>query len=221
MAFELDHIFIRSSIGAPEAERLIAFGLTEGSSNIHLGQGTTNRRFFFHNVMLELVWVHDAAEAQSDLTRPTYLWERLSQSHNCPFGLCLRPLSNPVDTLPFPAWEYRPAYLPESFSIIVADNIANLTEPMLFYLPFRKRQDSYPASDREPLQHQVGWQELTRLTLFSPYADRPSPELQMMVDSKAIELQQGENYLLELAFDREQQGKRVDFQPELPLVLCW
>ena len=43
----LDHIFIRARPGAPEAEALKAFGLTEGSPNRHPGQGTANRRFFF------------------------------------------------------------------------------------------------------------------------------------------------------------------------------
>jgi hypothetical protein len=33
--------------------------LTEGTPNIHPGQGTANRRFFFRNAMLELLWVND------------------------------------------------------------------------------------------------------------------------------------------------------------------
>ncbi|MGH9760591.1 MAG: hypothetical protein ACREAC_07080, partial [Blastocatellia bacterium] len=33
MTFELDHLFICVSAGAPEADRLIEFGLTEGTSN--------------------------------------------------------------------------------------------------------------------------------------------------------------------------------------------
>ena len=78
MAFELDHIFICTSIGAGEADRLIAFGLAEGTPNVHQGQGTVCRRFFFHNAYLELLWVENPAEAQSNLIRPTYLWERWS-----------------------------------------------------------------------------------------------------------------------------------------------
>jgi len=68
MAFELDHVFIRVSRGAPEAEHLVQFGLREGQPNIHPGQGTANRRFFFINAMLELLWVEDARVAQSDDT---------------------------------------------------------------------------------------------------------------------------------------------------------
>ena len=107
--FELDHLFICTDVGAPEAESLIQFGLTEGDPNVHPGQGTANRRFFFHNAMLELVWVHDAGEAQSELARPTQLWQRWSQrqASASPFGLCLRPNRPGASEVPFPAWIYR------------------------------------------------------------------------------------------------------------------
>jgi hypothetical protein len=52
MTVALDHLFICTSSGAPEAERLAEFGLIEGTPNCHPGQGTANRRFFFHNAML-------------------------------------------------------------------------------------------------------------------------------------------------------------------------
>src|SRR5881409_435232 len=107
MASELDHLFICASIGAPEADRLVAFGLTEGTPNAHPGQGTANRRFFFHNAMLELLWVQDAAEAQSELVRPTRLWERWAGRSGgaCPLALCFRPKSQHAGKPPFPTWE--------------------------------------------------------------------------------------------------------------------
>ena len=98
---ELDHVFICASIGAPEADRLVEFGLTEGTRNAHPGQGTANRRFFFHNAMLELLWVHDAAEAQSELVRPTRLWERWAGRSGgaCPLALCFRPRAHQAGAL--------------------------------------------------------------------------------------------------------------------------
>ncbi len=70
----------------------MAFGLTEGSSNLHLGQGTANRRFFFYNAMLELLWVRDEREARSPPIAPTRLWKRWRYrfSGYSPFGVCLR-----------------------------------------------------------------------------------------------------------------------------------
>lgn len=65
---EVDHIFICVQSGAPEAETLKKFGLTEGSSNKHPGQGTQNRRFFFKNSFIELIFLNNPEEASSDLT---------------------------------------------------------------------------------------------------------------------------------------------------------
>ncbi|MEG3850551.1 hypothetical protein QT971_25660 [Microcoleus sp. herbarium19] len=62
---------------------------------------------------------------------------------------------------------------------------------------------------------------MTRLTFVSPYANRLSLEMQGMVNSNLLQLQQGETYRVELGFDGEQQGKQADFRPELPLIFSW
>ncbi|NJL47646.1 MAG: VOC family protein [Leptolyngbyaceae cyanobacterium SM2_5_2] len=221
MAFELDHLFIYTTVGAPAAEQLIQFGLTEGSANLHPGQGTANRRFFFHNLMLELLWVHDAAEAQSELTRPTYLWERWAGlgQNTCPFGLCLRPGSQPAEGVPFPCWDYQPAYLPVPLSIAVATSIHVLAEPMLFYLAFRQRQDTYSGTQAEPLNHAAGLEEATRVTLTLPQQPPFSPALQAIVEAGLIRIQAGHEYLLEIEFDHRLQGIHQDFRPALSLIL--
>ena len=97
MAFELDHGFIFTPINAPEAEQLKAFGLSEGSPNTHPGQGTANRRFFFENFMVELLWVSDPVAVQSEVIQPMHLWERWwgREGAACPFGICLRPSHSP------------------------------------------------------------------------------------------------------------------------------
>ena len=74
MRIELDHFFVCTSRGAPEAEKLAQFGLHEGPPNQHPGQGTESRRFTFANAMIESVWVTDPSEAQSPSTRRTLLW---------------------------------------------------------------------------------------------------------------------------------------------------
>jgi hypothetical protein len=109
MAFEFDHLFICTDIGACEADRLVSFGLVEGTSNTHSGQGTTNRRFFFRNAMLELLWVHNTEEAQSASIRPTRLWQRWTnrQDATCPFGVCLRPATSDGNPIAFSSWAYR------------------------------------------------------------------------------------------------------------------
>jgi hypothetical protein len=223
MAFEFDHLFISTNIGACEADRLVSFGLVEGTSNTHPGQGTTNRRFFFHNAMLELLWVHDPEEAKSELILPTRLWERWENRNDgaCPIGICLRPALDSGNTVAFSSWVYRPPYLPETLSIAVGTNSDVLTEPMLFQTPFGKRPDQYPTEKAQPLKHHVGLHEITRVELVSPTADNPSPEFQAVIDTNQIRVRLGAEYCVELGFDEEVQGHQVDFRPELPLIMSW
>jgi hypothetical protein len=222
MAFEFDHLFICTDIGAGEADRLVSLGLVEGTSNIHPGQGTTNRRFFFHNAMLELLWVHDTEEAKSELIRPTRLWERWTNRKNtCPFGVGLRPGTSGDDTVSFSSWAYRPPYLADTLSIAVGTNSNVLTEPMLFQIPFGKRPDQYPTEKAQPLKHGVDLREITRIELVSPTADNPSPEFQAVIDTNQVRVRVEVEYCVELGFDWEMQGHQVDFRPGLPLILSW
>jgi hypothetical protein len=224
MTFEFDHLFICTDIGAYEAvERLVSFGLLEGASRTHRGQGTANRCFFFYNAMLEFLWVHSKEEAQSEPIHLTRLWERWSnrQDDACPFGICLRPAINSGDTVAFPSWAYHPPYLPETLSIAVGTNSDVLTEPMLFQTPFGKRPEQFPPEKTQPLEHPVGLREITRVEIISPAANIPSPEFQAVIDTHQVKLRSGTKYCVELGFDGEVQGQQVDFQPGLPLIMSW
>jgi Glyoxalase-like domain len=220
MVVEFDHLFICTEIGAAAADRLRSLGLMEGSSRTHPGQGTANRRFFFHNAMVELLWVHDPAEAQSEPIQRTRLWERWAQRQEgaCPFGLCFR---STAGATAFSSWAYRPPYLPETLSIAVGTNSEVLTEPMLFQIPFGQRPDRFPPEQAQPLEHPIGWREITRVEVVSPAGDHSSPELQAVVDAQQIKLRVGPAYCLELGFDGESQGQQIDCEPELPLILSW
>ncbi|MBD1846889.1 hypothetical protein H6F89_26475 [Cyanobacteria bacterium FACHB-63] len=234
MTFEFDHLFICTDVGAANADRLVSFGLVEGSSSQHPGQGTANRRFFFHNAMLEFLWIHDSTEAQSEVICRTRLWERWSLSVTgdgsfavaegnrvCPFGICLRPGKDSGDAVAFSSWEYHPPYLPLSLSIAVGNNSEILSEPMLFQIPFGKRPDQAPPEKAQPIGHPIGLREITRVEVVSPVASPPSPELQAVLDTGQVKLRTGEDYCIELGLDGETQGQQVDFRPELPLILFW
>jgi hypothetical protein len=96
-----------------------------------------------------------------------------------------------------------------------------IAEPMLCCLESGQRPDHYAAVRQQPLKHAAGFHEITRVTFTSPGANNRSPEFQATINAKLVELQVGDNYCLELGFDGEQQGKRTDFRPALPLILHW
>ncbi|TXH69650.1 MAG: glyoxalase-like domain protein [Thiothrix sp.] len=221
MSFELDHIFIATTANAPEADLLKALGLTEGTPNQHHGQGTANRRFFFQNVFIELIYLVDAAEAQTPVVQPTHLYERLQQQDIAisPFGICFRPQSGTNADLPFACWDYRPPYLPTHLSIPMAQ--ANpLTEPLWFVLPFGVAPALAALEKRQPLEHKLGLQQVTAIRITQPTA--PNSEVAHYANQVAgFTIQQGEAHLLELSFDHQQAGLSHDFKPHLPLVLHW
>ncbi|MGF1524479.1 MAG: hypothetical protein ACFBSF_19325 [Leptolyngbyaceae cyanobacterium] len=73
---EFDHLFVLTQPGAPEADAVVASAVQEGSRNIHLGQGTANRRVFFRNAMVEFLWVCDPAETVTPAIAPMHFEAR-------------------------------------------------------------------------------------------------------------------------------------------------
>ena len=214
MRIELDHLFVCTARNAPEADKLIQFGLREGPPNQHPGQGTACRRFAFANAMIELFWVSDPSEAQNQRTKPTLLWERWSgrKGGACPFGICLRPIdSDDIEPPPFLSWQYRPAYLPDPLVLDIGE--AGIEEPMWLYMRFMKR------AQREQwfIEHPIGIREITGLTLTTSMPLR-SAASQKVVESGILATRTGATPILEIEFDGNRRQKQVDFRPDLPFI---
>jgi hypothetical protein len=218
---ELDHIFICVTPGASEAEALKQFGLTEGTANQHLGQGTANRRFFFHNAFIELLYLHDATEIQNKLTKPTKLFERLTiKTHNTsPFGFCFRPSSDGETHVPFPHWDYRPRYLPKDLSIAIA--YASIHEPMWFFAAFAEFPSIVKEKKQQPLEHPKGFTKITSVCVTIPDANDYSEAALCANSLHDFMIVKGSSHLLALAFNNKTEGKFHDFRPILPLIFKW
>jgi len=216
----LDHVFVCCAVGAPEADVLTRFGLKEGSPNTHLGQGTACRRFFFHNAYLELFWVADPQEAQSDAVRPTRLWDRWINRGRaaCPFGIVLRPAADAADPKPpFPTWAYRPCYLPPQIAIEIARDTP-LSEPAFFYLGFQRGRARVA---QEPVTHGIPASEITGIRIGTPAPGPRSAAAEAVQAAGLVAIHEADQFLMELTFDRATHGGSVDLRPTLPLVLRW
>jgi hypothetical protein len=218
---ELDHVFLWVSRHAPEADHLVRFGLTEGTPNHHPGQGTANRRFFFHNGMIELLWVEDEGEARNELTLPTQLWDRWSHRDRgaSPFGICVRPVPGNEASPPFPVWDYRPQYLPYPLAIQIAAGTP-LHEPFIAFMSFVRRPDSASDERRQPLDHPIGFGEISAVRIASPILP-VSPAAQSIANAGVASFAPGPCDRMELTFDGGVRGRFADFSPDLPLVARW
>lgn len=222
MTFELDHVFVCANLDAPESTQLVALGLTQGPSGVHQGQGTANRCFLFQNAYLELIWVHDDADARSPVTERIRLFERWKgrAGATCPFGICFRPtrpsrMSGP----PFAGWDYLPRYVPQSRPIHVGANSDCLSEPMLFFIESASRPDTWPR--QPPLQHRLGVREVTRLSWTRPTDASLSPELQAVIDAGCVSVELGRAQELKICFDNGATGQSASLAPHLPVNFRW
>ena len=194
---EIDHIFIFSNNDGKEADKLVEFGLTEGSNRIHPGQGTTNRKFYFENFFLEVLWVIDEAEIRSDLTSKTKLWERsqFHKNHFSSFGLCFVN-SKLTDKLFEQSQIYQPNYFPKGMSIDIITNEKNANLPWTFRLPYRGEKKAH----NEP-------------------TNKDEKEFKTYFKScENIEFKNGQRNHLTLEFDNKSQKKEMEFN-ELNLTI--
>jgi glyoxalase-like protein len=220
MKTALDHLVLICDPRAPQADALTTLGLLEGSGNVHDGQGTANRRFFFDNAYLELVWVDDLEESRREPAFRTRLWERWLRRHEsaCPFGIALRP-DDPADAgvpPPFPTWAYHAPYLPAQVSIGIA-LATPLTEPEFLYMNFAT---SPRSKAREPLDHPLGVREITHVRVASP-GGAQSQAAKTTAALGIASFTSADDYVIELLFDRAVKGQIADLRPGLPLVLRW
>jgi Glyoxalase-like domain len=211
---EVDHAFIACKVGAQEGNALVRLGFAEGSGNTHPGQGTANRRFFFENFMLELVWVADPAEVQNERTRRTRLWDRCQGGNEIsPFGIIFRSSGMPPSSPPFATWSYSPIYLPPGLAIQIAEG-TNLYEPELFYLPFLRRATT-PST--EPVEHALPIRRIRALSVGLRDREELSAASRCAEKHGLVSYFVSPQPVLEILFEGPA-AMRIDLRPDLPLV---
>ncbi|MEA3139589.1 MAG: hypothetical protein QOK23_1758 [Gammaproteobacteria bacterium] len=215
MPLEVDHAFIACALEAPEADALLRLGFVEGSSNSHPGQGTANRRFFFENFMLELLWVADPAQARSERTRRTRLWDRWSYRDKGanPIGIIFRSTDGQPALGPFQTWAYTPSYLPAGASIHIAEG-TTLDEPELFYLPFLNRS---AGRDSEPVAHALPIRRICGAAVGVRRLGELSEASRRAQDHGLLAYFESPQPVLEIIFEGSP-DTRIDLRPDLPVI---
>lgn len=203
----LDHFFILTRPDAPAADRLRDFGLQEGPRNDHPGQGTSNRRFYFANTMLELLWVRDAEEAAAGTAHDLQFPQRSIRAEASPFGLIFRCTHEDDPAVPFPGWQYHPAYFDESRFFHVGANSTHLHEPLCVHWPFA------PPSAREPPRDARSVLEVK----IHVACEQLSEVLRTVNEVEGLALEAAAEHLMEVTIGGD--AGSLDLRPELPLVI--
>ena len=217
MNLELDHVFILVKSEARVADLLIAQGFEEGTQNIHPGHGTSNRRFFFGNGMLEFIWIRDAKEAENGAGRDLLFPERDTNPAASPFGVILRQKDSvnlETSEMPFDGWSYQPTYFEPPNAFHVGANSTNTFEPLCIYVPF-----SLPKSlvNKGTINSSFA---INNLCIHISSADR-NEVLEAVDRADRVSIQYGKEHLMEIVFNAHSLGKVADFRPQIPLIMYW
>jgi hypothetical protein len=212
MGIELDHFFILTDSAAPGAKLLTNIGMTEGTANDHPGQGTSNRRFFFADSMLELLYVRDAREATNGPGHRLHLAERLADETASPFGLVFRASDDSTST-PFSGWRYYPEYLDADQYFYVGENSDHIEEPLCIYLPATFSQAKKSSKTGR-------FDRVTEVRICFP-SRRASPVLESIGECQGLSLVSAEPHLMEITFNGSKERQSRDLRPSLPLIVRW
>lgn len=204
----IDHIFIFTPDNGQVADELVDFGLTEGSGRIHVGQGTTNRKFYFENFYLEVLWVHNEKEFRSELIEPTGLCQRADfRNRNVSStGLCL--VNSAETDKPFErAFKYQPDYFPKGKAIEILNNEATPSIPWTFRLPF----EGQVKNESEPTNHSIGLSKLTKATF--EFTDKNADDfLKHLESEQQLCFVESDRIWLTLTFDDQAKKKSCVFE---------
>ncbi|WP_147392216.1 hypothetical protein [Algoriphagus lacus] len=199
-----------------EADLFLSAGFLEGINRIHPGQGTRNRKFYFENFYLEIIWENDPWELESDLIRKTGLTDRVrfEASGFSRFGLGLEN-TDESDSVFLECEYYQPIYFPEGMQFEILSNRENPALPWTFRGPFKGPKTDYAES----LDHSNGIRRLTQ-AIFQIPESAQIEFLNRFQDHPQLRFEPSEKSGLLLEFDGRSQGIFLEF-PRLDLVISF
>lgn len=218
MNLELHHFFILVKPGGEVADLLSSIGMIEGSGNRHEGQGTSNRRFFFSNGALELLWVRDEIEAKSGPGQNMLLVERAKSNGGSPFGVIFNRKDNVETKVPFEGWKYKPDYFEPPWAFHVGENSSNIVEPLCVYMPFIEPGTSAPIP--QDSKQNALFNAVSDVTVYIP-SESLSNVMTEVSRADRLSIKKSNAHLVELTFNENKNKQRHDFRPDIPLIVYW
>lgn len=235
----IDHINIwvkNPQIAKEKLEQIGFTGVPDSLCQIHKGQGTSGRYFYFLNGYLELIFVYDEEEFKTNGEKNKELdfMERSNSPENgfLPFSIALKMEDYNKEQIPFEIVEYSQEWMGESNQIYVAKNSKiKKEEPSLFVIYPEIQYDIFDSKDdlskipeeysiwREFYKHKNGAEKISKVKIYTSKLDSTSETIKMLKELKEVELVVGEEYLMELYFDDQKKNEIYDMRPEIPLKI--
>lgn len=228
-AFELDHVILVVSPGAPERAALERAGLRIAPTvNRHDGQGTASVTVEFENAFLELLWPDASVPVAPDRETAAYKFRQKSAWRTTgwsPVGISIRRAPQTPDKLPFPTWPIRAEWMPPGAALEMITPKADNRAPSLSVVPrVMAVAEGSPADAerRRYVDHPLGVRRLTALRLVEPLRgpqDPPEDPTRILTRLGLAKVERGKAWRVEITLDGGVKGQVRDLRPDLPLVL--
>lgn len=235
----IDHVNIwvkNPKIAKEKLEQIGFTGIPDSLSQVHKGQGTTGRYFYFLNSYLEFIFVYDEEEfkANGEKNNELDFIERSKSPENgfLPFSIALKMANYNKKNIPFEIIEYSQDWMGESNEIYVAKNSKiKKGEPSLFIVYPEIEFDVFESKEglskipeeysmwREFYKHKNGAEKISKIKIYTNELDSKSETVKTLQGLKEVELVLGEEYLMEIYFDHQKKNEIYDMRPEIPLII--
>jgi hypothetical protein len=223
--FEIDHVWIVASPGAPERAAFERAGFqVAGKVNQHVGQGTSSVTVELDNGFLELIYVDEAVPvAAGREVVPVQFKQRAEwrTTGYSPIGIGVRRLAGAPAEFPFPTFKISAEWMePGTFMEVLSPRSAPAA--LRLFVPAH----ASVGPDADPVEpstrvHRNGTHRLTRLRVVAPSAAQLPPAAQYLADRARMTFEVGSEWLLEVWLDDGAQREQRDLRPMLPAVVYY
>ncbi len=225
----LDHAWIVVTTGAPESGLLEKAGFRIAPTiNHHEGQGTASVSFEFLNGFLELIYpdttvpVSPVLQAGAEKFRMKSKWRETGYS---PIGIVFTRTRATPEKFAFATWRISADWMEQDTFI---EMLTPKETPKAVSLSISSHsvsaRESNEALARDPaknamFQHPNGARRLTGLRVMGPAVDSFPPAASYIAEHGVVDFEVGGKWLLAVTLDNRAQGRTLDFQPDLPMVV--
>jgi hypothetical protein len=231
LAFQLDHMWLAVSPGAPERKLLERAGLVVAPGvNRFDGQGTASVTIEFTNTFLELMWldssvaVEPGREAYTRRFRQRVDWRVTGAA---PIGLQLRRSPGAPDSLPFETWSLHMGWMPSGVAYGIITPRTDTLTPTFSVIPRghetpEVRDPPAPGIEAvrlQALKQPTTMRRVTDARLVVPRSYHPTDAMRIFQGLGAVPVEPGDAWRLELTLNDGATHSTLDCRPGLPLVI--
>ena len=238
---ELDHFFIWVENPETVKESLTKIGfniLADSISTIHEGQGTAGKYFFFWNCYLELLYVYDKQEIETNKklndSLGLFFKPDLISKGASPFGIGLYMKNYQPERIPFRTFKYHQKWMgSDEMNLFVSKTSFELPKEPEVFIVFPEIQTwNFSSIDeiddkfseethfkRDLFNHPNNAKKVTKIVIETTIEEPFSETMKIVNGIQHIEIKKGRENLMKIYFDNQRQGKSFDLRPKLPLIV--